>query len=41
MLSPRRRPGSSLLISLDSGIRRNDESGLIKRLLKQFRGVEK
>ena len=32
--SPRRRPGSSLLISLDSGMRRNDGSGLVQFLLK-------
>ena len=30
--SPRRMPGSSLLISLDSGMRRNDESGLVQSL---------
>jgi hypothetical protein len=35
-LSPRQRPGSSLLIFLDSGIRGNVESKLVQELLKLF-----
>jgi hypothetical protein len=34
--SPRQRPGSSLLIFLDSGIRGNVESKLVQELLKLF-----
>ncbi|PIP03774.1 MAG: hypothetical protein COZ23_10595 [Hydrogenophilales bacterium CG_4_10_14_3_um_filter_58_23] len=31
--SPRRKPGSSLLILLDSGFRRNDGTGINQRFL--------
>jgi len=32
--SPRRRPGFSWLVFMGSGLRRNDESGLVQRLLR-------
>ncbi len=38
--SPRRKPGSSSLTLLDSGLRRNDGLGILQNFLKQQEGID-